>query len=165
MGSRQMRALRSVFRLGVAAALAFVVTEASAGDRAGYGWRHAGHGRGGFSYGAGYDGGAYRFAGPAISGDYVGAPFTRFPRTTEIVPPAWGYGTYGVPTVTGITQAPAAQPTIYALKGANTDLARRTGFRSRIMSRDAEGHWADDRGEPDTQAGGARIVSVTVSRR
>lgn len=79
----------------------------------------------------------YAFAGEAIGGAYVGAPLTRFPRPNEIVPPAWGYGTYGVPTITGIRQAPAGAPTLTV-----------------INSRDAA-----------AAQSGVRMISVTVPRR
>ncbi len=55
-----------------------------------------------YGYAYGYSDGGYRFAGPVVEGAYLGAPFTRLPSTSRIVPPAWGYGTYGVPTVAGI---------------------------------------------------------------
>ena len=58
------------------------------------------------------------FAGEFVRGTYIGAPLTRVPRPTQIVPTPWSYGTYGVPTVTGIQAAPAAEPTLTVINAA-----------------------------------------------
>ena len=83
----------------------------------------------------------YRFAGPAVEGAYLGAPFTRLPSTSRLVPPAWGYGTYGVPTLAGIREAPAARPTltVIARQGSAADrpAVRRRG--ARVLSKDSKG--------------------------
>lgn len=78
----------------------------------GYGARH--HGAAYRGYGSGYPLVAYGngFAQPFIEGDYVGEPFTPFPRPNHLVPTPWSYGTYGVPTVSGIPPAPTGQPTL-----------------------------------------------------
>lgn len=127
-------------------------------------------GAGAQGYG-GYDGGfgpppdlarAASYAGPLVHGDYVGAPLTRFPRPTELVPSAWGYGTYGVPTVTGIRQAPAGTPTLYVIDApAPAAIRRRGAARPRILSRGRDGMWRDEA----RTAGAARIVTVSVPRR
>ncbi len=127
---------------------AFAATgSANAGERyyGGYGYS---------PYAPAYSGSGYGFAGPAINGGYIGAPFTRVPRTSEIVPPAWGYGTYGIPTATGITQAPSAQPVVYVVKGGHSGL--RPAHRGpRILSRgESEGAQAS--------AHGAQVVPLSA---
>lgn len=80
------------------------------------------------------------YAGSAIRGDYVGAPLTRFPRPSELVPSAWGYGTYGIPTVSGIRQAPVGTPTIYVIDAPNhTFIGGSRPVPSRILSRGRDG--------------------------
>ncbi|MEE7447230.1 hypothetical protein MRF4_05075 [Methylobacterium radiotolerans] len=69
------------------------------------------------AYAPGY-GGDPGFANAFVSGTYIGAPLTRVPRPTQIVPSPWSYGTYGVPTVTGIPAAPAGQPTLTVISAA-----------------------------------------------
>lgn len=145
---------------------------AGAAGAQGYGGYEGGYGPPpGLSAGASY-------AGPLLAGDYVGAPLTRFPRPTELVPSAWGYGTYGVPTVTGIRQAPAGTPTLIVID-APAPAARRSGAaRSRILSRGRDAVWRDGAGRPAARlsdagarldaprtAGAARIVTVSVPRR
>ncbi|MEH3118553.1 MAG: hypothetical protein PGN25_13415 [Methylorubrum populi] len=113
----------------------------------------------------GYGSSGYGFAGPAVEGAYLGAPFTRLPSTSRIVPPAWGYGTYGVPTVAGIRDAPAARPTLTVIHG-QTD--RRAGPRrrgARILSKDSEGIWTEPAPRSGTEGSGARVVSVRVPAR
>ena len=108
----------------------------------------------------GRDGG-YGFADAAVSGAYLGAPHARFPRPSDLVPPAQGSGTFGVPTVAGIRQAPASQPVVYVLAGA----PRRPPARARVLSRgDGDGSF-EDAGDGRGSAGAARIVSVDVPRR
>lgn len=104
-------------------------------------------------------GGGYGFAGEAIGGAYVGAPLTRFPRPSEIVPPAWGYGTYGVPTITGIRQAPAGEPTLTVINGRDAGPRLRSGA-VRQAAREGGGQWAVEPGRS-----GVRVISVTVPRR
>lgn len=167
-------------RLGLAALVAVGVgTAAEAGGRSFHGGHHVGgyhHHGGSHRHVAfrGYAGAPYAygnggFADAAISGDYIGAPLTRFPRPNEIVPPAWGYGTYGVPTVTGIRQAPTAQPTLYVI---DSPAPARAGFargsaRSRVLSKGRDGGWTQAEGgaSGETTAGAARVISVTVPRR
>ncbi|KAA0123992.1 hypothetical protein CIW48_11000 [Methylobacterium sp. P1-11] len=86
------------------------------------------------------------FAGEFVRGTYIGAPLTRVPRPTQIVPSPWSYGTYGVPTVSGIPAAPAAQPTLTVINAAPQE--RRGG---RAVGADT--------------APGARIIAVQVPRR
>ena len=88
------------------------------------------------------------FAGPFVRGAYIGAPLTRVPRPSEIVPAPWSYGTYGIPTVTGIASAPAAAPTITVINATAPNPDRRRG-----AARDAD------------RAAGARIITVQVPRR
>jgi hypothetical protein len=119
-----------------------------------------------YAYTYGYGDGGYRFAGPLVEGTYVGAPFTRLPSTSRIVPPAWGYGTYGVPTVAGIRDAPAARPTLTVIErqgsvGARPAL-RRPG--ARVLSKDPKGIWTDPAPRSEGE-GGAQVVSVRVPAR
>jgi hypothetical protein len=108
------------------------------------------------------------YAGPLIHGEYIGAPLTRVPRPTELVPSAWGYGTYGVPTISGIRSAPVGTPTVYVIEAPRSEAARvPRQARPRILSRAREGRWSpvpEARMAPAVtgQAGGARVVTVAV---
>jgi len=86
------------------------------------------------------------FAGEFVRGTYIGAPLTRVPRPTQIVPTPWSYGTYGVPTVTGIQAAPAAEPTLTVINAAP------------YGRRGARAVGADP-------VAGARVIAVQVPRR
>lgn len=89
----------------------------------------------------------YGFAGDFIRGDYIGAPLTRVPRPTQIVPAPWSYGTYGVPTVSGIALAPTAQPTLTVIHAAGPKDRRRLGALA------------------EERTAGAQIIAVRVPRR
>lgn len=103
----------------------------------------------------------YGYAGPAIRGDYVGAPLSRFPRPDQLVPRAWGYGTYGVPTVSGIAPAPAGTPTVYVIE-PSTPAMRKTTARSRVLARPRADTFAQTHAPaPD----GPSIVAVRVPSR
>jgi hypothetical protein len=115
-------------------------------------------------------GSAYGYGDNLVGGAYVGAPLTRFPSPRELVPPAWGYGTYGVPTVSGIRRAPVGEPTVYVIDSPAP--RRRDPARARILSRQRDGHWSQFRSgdaaegmRPAAYSGGARIIPVTVPRR
>lgn len=115
-------------------------------------------GLGGYGYGSGYG-----FADEAVRGAYVGVPFGAFPSPTRIVPAPWSYGTYGVPTLSGIARAPAAAPSL-TLINPGPRAPSRPSAGARVLSRDAGGGW--ERVEPDAQAAhGPRIIAVTVPRR
>ncbi|MGU3360410.1 hypothetical protein ACLBWX_08765 [Methylobacterium sp. M6A4_1b] len=127
------------------------------------------------SYDSGYAGG---YGGPLIHGTYVGAPLTRFPRPSELVPSAWGYGTYGIPTVAGIRGAPVGTPTVYVIDAPPSALRAAAAGRSRILTRSRQGRWsgAPERSPARNEAfraappsaetsGGARVVPVRVSHR
>ncbi|WP_070998616.1 hypothetical protein [Methylobacterium sp. C1] len=86
------------------------------------------------------------FAGEFVRGTYIGAPLTRVPRPTQIVPSPWSYGTYGVPTVTGIPAAPAAQPTLTVIDA---------------VPRGRRG----ERAAGAAPVAGARVIAVQVPRR
>ncbi len=117
----------------------------------------------GYGYAHSYVGEGYGFAEPAIRGDYIGAPYTRTPRPSELVPSVWSYGTYGVPTMTGIRTATVGVPTVYVID-APPRTARHRG--SRVVSRDGGWSNADIRDEPrPASAGGARVIAVNVPRR
>lgn len=65
------------------------------------------------AYGSGYQTARYGgFAQPFIQGDYIGAPLSVVPRPSQLVPAPWSYGTYGIPTVSGIAAPPVAAPTL-----------------------------------------------------
>ena len=108
----------------------------------------------------GLDGG-YGFADAGVSGAYVGAPFTRFPRPRDLVPPAQGSGTFGIPTIAGIREASASQPVVYAIAGG----PRRAASRARVLSREDSGWLPDDAGASAGPGGAVRVVSVDVPRR
>lgn len=113
--------------------------------------------------GPGY-GGGYGFADEAVRGAYIGAPLTRFPRPSEIVPPAWSYGTYGIPTVAGIARAPVGEPTLTVIHAQNPAPRRAGG--ARILSRGEAGRWARiDARAQTAEPTGARIIAVRVPRR
>lgn len=155
-------------RLGLVIALSLT---AIGTVEAGEGFRHGGFHRGrilppyglGYAYGRSY-GYGYGFADATVSGDYIGAPTTRFPRPNEIVPSAWGYGTYGIPTVAGIRQAPTAEPTVYVLDTPARQV-RRVAAGPRILSRRPDGQFADTAAAPASHGGGARVVTVSVPGR
>jgi len=113
-----------------------------------------------------YGGTAYGYAGPAIRGDYVGAPLTRFPRPDQIVPSAWGYGTYGVPTVSGLPPAPVGTPTVYVIESPAPAARPRGTAGPRVLSRTRTGRFAPAAvPAPTVTAGGARVLSVSVPPR
>ncbi|WP_245524482.1 hypothetical protein [Methylobacterium nonmethylotrophicum] len=60
--------------------------------------------------------GAYG-AGGALEPGLVAEPYFTLPRPSELVPSAWGEGTYGIPTVAGIPPQPRADPVLYVING------------------------------------------------
>lgn len=142
--------MRPALAAGLAALFAFGAASGAAAD----------------PYVYGYGGGGYRFAGPVIEGAYLGAPFTHLPSTSRLVPPAWGYGTYGIPTAAGIRDAPAARPTLTVIeRPASAGLrpaARRQG--ARVLSKNSRGIWTDPAPRSEGE-GGAQVVSVRVPAR
>ncbi len=102
------------------------------------------HGRGGAFHGrrfAAYGGttfaaplGLYGANGVGEPG-LVAEPYFKLPRPSELVPSAWGEGTYGIPTVAGIPAQPKADPVLYVINGG------------------------------ERQVGGARVISVQAPRR
>ncbi|MCF4125095.1 hypothetical protein [Methylobacterium sp. SyP6R] len=102
------------------------------------------HGRGGAFHGrrfAAY--GGTTFAAPlgvygangVLEPGLVAEPYFKLPRPSELVPSAWGEGTYGIPTVAGIPPQPKADPVLYVINGG------------------------------ERQVGGARVISVQAPRR
>lgn len=89
----------------------------------------------------------YGFAGEFVRGDYIGAPLSQVPSPTRIVPTPWSYGTYGIPTVTGIAPAPTARPTLTVIHGAGPKGRQRVGTLS------------------EERTAGAQVISVRVPRR
>ncbi|MFJ7437749.1 hypothetical protein ACIQW5_08855 [Methylorubrum thiocyanatum] len=140
---------------GLATLIALGAATGAAADPYGYGYRYP------------YEATGHRFAGPAVEGAYLGAPFTGLPSTSRIVPPAWGYGTYGVPTLAGIREAPAARPTLTVIEGqgsaGNRPAIRRRG--ARVLSKDSKGIWTDPAPRSEIEESGARVVSVRVPSR
>ncbi|GEP00188.1 hypothetical protein [Methylobacterium haplocladii] len=128
------------------------ISGVTAGERYGYDGYTGGYG----------DRSGYGFAAEAIGGSYIGAPLTRFPRPNELVPSAWGYGTYGVPTVTGIRQAPTAAPTLTVIDGYKPAPRRRA---ARGPYRGITGQWAREAETAGSGQSGVRVISVTVPRR
>ncbi len=135
---------RDLARLGLTVLMS---SSASAASAQGYGY--------GYDV-AGYDAYGYGYAEPVVRGGYVGAPFSRTPRPSDLVPTVWGYGTYGIPTMTGIRSAPAGIPTVYVIDGPSSGARRGDGRSSR----------ADLRRDPGRMTGGgARVIQVSVPRR
>lgn len=93
--------------------------------------------------------GDYGYAGAFVRGSYIGAPLTHVPRPAQLVPTPWSYGTYGVPTVSGIPPAPAGHPTLTVINARGSLVAPRRG---------------DARADGDAVAG-VRIIEVQVPRR
>jgi hypothetical protein len=60
--------------------------------------------------------GLYGTAG-ALEPGLVAEPYFKLPRPNELVPSAWGEGTYGIPTVSGIPPQPKADPVLYVING------------------------------------------------
>lgn len=114
-------------------------------------------------YGSGYGTSGYGFADEAVRGAYIGAPLTRFPRPSEIVPPAWSYGTYGVPTISGIPPAPVGEPTLTVIN-AREPARRRPAPGARILQRGAAGGWEAAEASGYRPAG-VRVIEVQVPRR
>ena len=83
------------------------------------------------------------------------------------MPPAWGYGTYGIPTAAGIRDAPAARPILTVIeRPAPTRLrpaARRHG--ARVLSKDSKGVWTDPGPRSEVEESGAQVVSVRLPTR
>ncbi|TXM90096.1 hypothetical protein FV219_22510, partial [Methylobacterium sp. WL122] len=78
-----------------------------------------------YGYGAAYAGqGGYGFADEAVRGAYVGAPFSSVPSPNRIVPAPWSYGTYGVPTISGLREAPVAAPSVTVVNPGERAVAR-----------------------------------------
>ncbi|GJE58048.1 hypothetical protein [Methylobacterium trifolii] len=118
----------------------------------------------GSAQGYGLRGAAYAFGDEAVRGAYVGAPLTRFPTPSQIVPAPWTYGTYGIPTVAGIERAPVGQPSLTIVHGSQPAPVRRQASGPRILSRDGDGRWARN-DEAGYGQSGVRVVEIQVPRR
>ena len=103
------------------------------------------HSHGYYGYGRGVPRVAYGrgFAQPFVAGEYIGAPFTTVPSPNRIVPTPWSYGTYGVPTASGIAAPPTGAPTLTVIHAPGSRKAARR----------------------DGDAGDVRVVNVSVPRR
>ena len=154
--------MTSRHRLPALLGFAALLSVAAGGAHA-EGVRGVGYGYGYGGYGPAHAGG-YGFADEAVRGAYIGAPFTTIPSPNRIVPAPWSYGTYGVPTLSGIRQAPVAAPSITVI---NSAAAPRRSPGARILSRNGEGALAgrEESSREGSWDGGPRIVSVTVPRR
>lgn len=102
------------------------------------------------------------YAGPYIVASPRTGSLPPIPRPTELVPSAWGYGTYDVPTATGIRPAPVGTPTLYVID-TPTDARRKARSQGpRILSRGRRNPVSTSI-NPPMQAG-ARIVTVAIGR-
>ncbi|GJD36964.1 hypothetical protein [Methylobacterium aerolatum] len=137
----RMRTLSMIAALALSAATPAVAQDRHTTVR--YGTSYQTYG----GYPGGYEGG---FAAPLINGDYVGAPFTAVPRPSQLVPPAWSYGTYGIPTVSGIAAPPVAAPTLTVIDAPQPRRRVRQGFVSRKVT---------------STAPGVRVVNLTLPHR
>ncbi|WP_407529081.1 hypothetical protein [Methylobacterium oryzisoli] len=129
------------------------------GHRAGF-RRHA-------SYGYGLPVGYAGVVSDAPAAAAVAEPFLTLPRPQELVPAAWGYGTYGVPTVSGIPTPPRADPVVYVIDGVDTRRTARPVRSARGLARGPAIHDrpADGIRPVSYRQGAARVVEVTVPRR
>lgn len=131
------------------------------------------------TYGHGYQGASVQgydpvYGGSFVRGDVFGAPLARFPRPTELVPSAWGYGTYGIPTSTGIRPAPVGTPTVYVIDTPPRAQRQVRGPGPRIASFGGRRHSSRIEGgrtrpamtgrAVPSQHGGAKIVTVGGGR-
>ncbi|WP_375464072.1 hypothetical protein [uncultured Methylobacterium sp.] len=115
-------------------------------------------------YDPGYGSDGYGFADEAVRGAYIGAPLTRFPSPSQIVPAPWSYGTYGVPTISGIRQAPVAAPSLTVINAGQRPPGSRRFSGARVLSRGTDGGWAQmDAGRE--RASGVQVIEVQVPRR
>lgn len=135
-------------QLTILAALALVpasLPAAADGYRASYPY-----GAGFRGYGFSYPRVAYGtgFGQPFLQGDYVGAPFTSVPRPNHLVPTPWSYGTYGVPTVSGIAPAPTGRPTLTVIHSPSP---RKVTKRSNPV--------------PEESLADTQVINVSVPRR
>ncbi len=106
--------------------------------------------------------GGYGFADEAVRGAYVGAPFSSVPSPNRIVPAPWSYGTYGVPTISGLRETPAAAPSLTVINPGLRPSGRRAPG-PRILSRGRDGAWSS---AGHRQAGnGVSVVTVSVPQR
>lgn len=119
------------------------------------GFRGAGFGVHGAAPYGGLYAGAAGYAGSGRSA--IDASVRTYPSPEELVPPAWSYGTYGIPTVPGITHPPSAAPVVYVIDGG------RRPPNARVLSRGASDEWATV--DPRPTAGGAKVVTVRVPAR
>ncbi|WP_051086510.1 hypothetical protein [Methylobacterium sp. WSM2598] len=131
----------------------------------------AGHRRGRFAADP------YGFAGGVVAGGeavppiVTEGPLLTLPRPAELVPTAWGYGTYGVPTVAGIPSPPRAEPVVYVIDGVGAARPRagEPGAAGPAVYRRArDGSWlaAGTVERPAARrVGGARVVEIAVPRR
>ncbi len=100
----------------------------------------------------------------------MGAPFTRVPRPHRTRSSAWGYGTYGIPTVAGIRSPPVGTPTVYVIETPPARSARALAptRRAKVVARTRDGRGSRGPEGPAAasaamdHAGGARVVTVGV---
>lgn len=109
----------------------------------------------------------YGYGGNLVEGSYVGAPLTRFPSPREIAPTPWSYGTYGIPTVSGIRKAPVGEPVVYVIESPRPAERRRARAAAGTRKHQADERWSalSTGSLEERSAGGARIVEVKVPRR
>ncbi|TXM91346.1 hypothetical protein FV232_07940 [Methylobacterium sp. WL30] len=116
-----------------------------------------------YGYGSAYGGPVgYGFADEAVRGAYIGAPFSSVPSPNRIVPAPWSYGTYGIPTISGVREAPVAAPSLTVINPGLHPASRR-GQGPRILSRGRDGAWTS--GGQVQSGNGVSVVTVSVPRR
>lgn len=102
------------------------------------------------------------YAGSYVVAASHAASRPRLPRPTELVPSAWGYGTYGIPTATGIRPAPVGTPTIYLIDTSPGAMHQARHAGPRILSRKGRNPVAISIA-PQMRAG-ATIVTLRIGR-
>lgn len=102
------------------------------------------------------------YAGPYVVAASRTGLLLPIPRPTELVPSAWGYGTYDVPTATGIRPAPVGTPTLYVIETPTEARRKARSQGPRILSRGRRNPVSTSI-NPPMQAG-ARIVTVAIGR-
>jgi hypothetical protein len=102
------------------------------------------------------------YAGPYLFASSLAASRPPLPRPTELVPSAWGYGTYGIPTATGIRPAPVGTPTLYVIDTMPGARHRARNPGPRVLSRRERSPAA--MAIASQMQTGAKIVTVPIGR-
>lgn len=102
------------------------------------------------------------YAGPYLFASSFAESRPPLPRPTELVPSAWGYGTYGIPTATGIRPAPVGTPTLYVIDTMPSARHRARNPGPKVLSRGGRSPVAT--AIASQMQTGARIVMVPIGR-